>query len=327
MVFRENIQRYVQPFDHKEPFYIYFTYLPRLFMPWAPMLIIAFLDIFGVLRNHQSERTRWLVACMIIIFLFFDFSGSRRGYYILPILPFCALFVSIFLNTGGSKRWATLGFHLQRGLFGLAALIFILSPTISPIVRRSWGFVPPQHFLYGTSILGIAVCSIWFLNRLRPGLLSNLTGTDRKVAPLIASAVIFMGGYFCWQQVVLDTERTNKPFAIQLKALTEGIPRENIACYKKLPSDILFYAGLPVPIRELENVYSVQSFLQSDSPTKILVSEQQYIDDFLPSLPAAIRNRPVLSERIHVYERKKRKKLVAWKIEEVKQRNSVQKQE
>ena len=37
LVLRENIERYVNPFDHKEPFYVYFYYVPFLFFPWTAL--------------------------------------------------------------------------------------------------------------------------------------------------------------------------------------------------------------------------------------------------------------------------------------------------
>ncbi len=39
LVIRENIQRFFDPFDHIEPFYIYLKHIPVLFLPWSPLLI------------------------------------------------------------------------------------------------------------------------------------------------------------------------------------------------------------------------------------------------------------------------------------------------
>ena len=41
LVFQENVQRFFNPFDHEEPFYAYFKHVPVLFLPWAPVLILA----------------------------------------------------------------------------------------------------------------------------------------------------------------------------------------------------------------------------------------------------------------------------------------------
>ena len=41
LALRENIIRYFDPFDHKEPFYSYFIHVPRLTLPWSPILILA----------------------------------------------------------------------------------------------------------------------------------------------------------------------------------------------------------------------------------------------------------------------------------------------
>ena len=42
LLFRENIQRYFQPFDHIEPYYVYFYYLPLFFCHGALCLSLGF---------------------------------------------------------------------------------------------------------------------------------------------------------------------------------------------------------------------------------------------------------------------------------------------
>jgi len=45
LVFRENLMRVFDPWDHnKDPFYAYFYYLPRLLIPWTPFFIFAMID-------------------------------------------------------------------------------------------------------------------------------------------------------------------------------------------------------------------------------------------------------------------------------------------
>ena len=73
MAFRENVQRYFHAFDHKEPFYVYFYYLPQLLLPWTPVFLTALLGTVVFLRD-TDRRTRWLLEAVILIFLFFRFS-------------------------------------------------------------------------------------------------------------------------------------------------------------------------------------------------------------------------------------------------------------
>jgi len=90
LVFRENILRFFNAFDHQEPFYVYIYYVPMLFLPWAPLLVAALFD--AVRRYRQADIFhKWLVEAIAIVFLIYTLSDSRRSYYILPIMPFCAI--------------------------------------------------------------------------------------------------------------------------------------------------------------------------------------------------------------------------------------------
>jgi len=90
LVYKENILRYFQPFDHQGPIYTYFLYLPIYLLPWAVLFIPA---VWG-LRSRWSSMTlasKGMVWTLFILFAFFTLSGSRRSYYVLPMVPFAIL--------------------------------------------------------------------------------------------------------------------------------------------------------------------------------------------------------------------------------------------
>jgi 4-amino-4-deoxy-L-arabinose transferase-like glycosyltransferase len=90
LVYKENILRYFQPFDHKDPVYTYLIYLPIYLMPWTLFFIPA---LIALPKRWQglSLDAKWNVWSLVLIFLFFTLSGSRRSYYVLPIVPFAVL--------------------------------------------------------------------------------------------------------------------------------------------------------------------------------------------------------------------------------------------
>jgi hypothetical protein len=90
LVYRENILRYFQPFDHQGPIYTYFIYLPIYLMP----SIILFIPALFSLRPRWKTLTinsKWIILTLTVLFLFFTLSGSRRSYYVLPLVPFAIL--------------------------------------------------------------------------------------------------------------------------------------------------------------------------------------------------------------------------------------------
>lgn len=100
LVYRENILRYFEPFDHKGPIYTYFLYLPIYTLPWAFFLIPTLCSLKSRWSGLSSD-VKWLYWTSLFIFVFFTLSGSRRSYYVLPLVPFAILMVSQWL-TGDS---------------------------------------------------------------------------------------------------------------------------------------------------------------------------------------------------------------------------------
>jgi 4-amino-4-deoxy-L-arabinose transferase-like glycosyltransferase len=95
-VFRETLVRYFAPFDHTGPFYIYFYYLPIYLLPWGLCLPWLLCDRWRR-RRELTKDTRWAMWAVALGFLFLMGCGSRRSYYILPVLPFAALVVADWL--------------------------------------------------------------------------------------------------------------------------------------------------------------------------------------------------------------------------------------
>ena len=97
MVFHENIVRYFQPFDHQAPRYVYAEFLPLYVLPWTLMLPFV---IWRAARRWKdlSPDSRWTLLASALIFVFLTLSGSRRNYYILPILPFVMLAIADWIH-------------------------------------------------------------------------------------------------------------------------------------------------------------------------------------------------------------------------------------
>lgn len=124
LVYRENILRYFQPFDHKGPLYTYFLYLPIYMMPWALFFIPA---LFALPARWKtlSANAKWVAWTLLLLFLFFTCSGSRRSYYVLPIVPFALLFTADWILANGAtaaRRMWTAGI----AMFSLVMLFLIV---------------------------------------------------------------------------------------------------------------------------------------------------------------------------------------------------------
>lgn len=129
LVYRENILRYFQPFDHEGPLYTYFIYLPIYLIPWSLFLLPA---IFYATTRWKtlSTSSKWMALSVLILFLFFTCSGSRRSYYILPVVPFAVLFIADWiLSVTYSRKNQMISAGLIVGSYlGLFVYLDILQP-------------------------------------------------------------------------------------------------------------------------------------------------------------------------------------------------------
>ncbi len=94
---RENVVRYFAAFDHQEPVYIYLLYLPVYLLPWSLLLPFVVWSAYRRWPSLSSEA-RWPIGATVLVFALLTGSGSRRSYYILPILPFAVLMIAEWLS-------------------------------------------------------------------------------------------------------------------------------------------------------------------------------------------------------------------------------------
>jgi 4-amino-4-deoxy-L-arabinose transferase-like glycosyltransferase len=147
LVWRENVLRFLGRHDHKAPFYIYFFTIFYLAAPWSLLLPVAIVHSLQGVRHRISQIPEALIL-FGGIFLFFTLSGSRRSYYLLPILPFAAILVASVLR---EFAVGALGRGIQgavRGVGVLLGLVLIASSGVSLVL--------PQIFSVRTDTLWVA---------------------------------------------------------------------------------------------------------------------------------------------------------------------------
>ncbi len=131
MYLRQNMTRFVNAWDHANPWWYYLEYY------WIDMAPWAFLTPLCIGLPHREEKERkldlfawiWIVA----ILGFFSLSQSKRSAYMLPIAPAVAFLASgVWLRLRGgllsaARRRFALGVHGLLGglvLLGGAAAVF-----------------------------------------------------------------------------------------------------------------------------------------------------------------------------------------------------------
>lgn len=307
LVWQENIQRFFSPIDHKKPIYTYIHSVPMLILPWAPLFIAALIS--GVKYfTRLDKNAHWLIKVIILIFVFFTLSGSRRSYYILPIIPFCALLTAVILTR--MKEFSPsgiipAGFNIQKGIiFGTAALELVVFLVLL--------IVPPKSA--GVSLVGICLAGILVaLVAIAAAVVTSITvhrlavqPEEKAFLPLAAAAFIVMGGFFCVQQNVLEDCRSEHQFINRIQSATAWIPSDRIALMYKggeVDAKMVFYLGKvsPVTLLRYKDKYAdeqdpdkmaIMSFLRNDR-LGALIAQKRYVaalpdecSSLLPATPA-----------------------------------------
>ena len=282
LVFRENLMRVFDPWDHKDdPFYVYFLYLPRLLIPWTPFFIFAVVDYVRSLirRKTVSSDTLWLFASIVFIFVMFSASRSRRSYYILPIVPWCILFTAAWFSEPG-ESWSFLRKLTDKFLklvdvlipwaAGLLILLCVLGAFLLNIIERQIGTVILWDDLKRLSfdlvpfmfLAGIAWLVIWRKSRRKllreggEGVFAPSTDPLNRVVPFVA--FILFGVFTVVLPSLSKTDSFDADwwFLVRERYELRQIMKRDPDFLKRTAffgssgiAEITFYLRLPEPIR------------------------------------------------------------------------------
>jgi 4-amino-4-deoxy-L-arabinose transferase-like glycosyltransferase len=158
-VWRENVLRFFGLYDHKDPFYTYFVKIFYLASPWSLLLPVAIVHCLRGVGRRVSQIPEVLIL-FGAIFLFFTLSGSRRSYYLLPILPFVAILVANVLRefaigTLGQRPQAVvrvIGVLLGVALSASSGVSLVL-PQIFPVKADTLWYALVLLLLLGTAMM------------------------------------------------------------------------------------------------------------------------------------------------------------------------------
>jgi len=116
--FTQNVQRFVNPFDHARPFYYYGVRFVSDLFPWSLFLplVLLYRPAAAGAPREETRSYRLLVAYAGVVLVFFSLSGAKRGVYILPMYPAFALLVGRLWDQGLRGELSTRGRRLLAGL-------------------------------------------------------------------------------------------------------------------------------------------------------------------------------------------------------------------
>ncbi|MCS7149123.1 MAG: hypothetical protein RMI93_00050 [Caldimicrobium sp.] len=93
---RENLKQITDPYDNIRPFYIYLYFWPLWIAPFSIFLIGALVYTIRNYKTLEKEGKLFFITNLVILVIF-TMAKARRGYYILPIIPFSILLIVFYI--------------------------------------------------------------------------------------------------------------------------------------------------------------------------------------------------------------------------------------
>ncbi len=287
MVYRENVVRFFHPFDHRGPIYLYVYVIFGLMAPWSALLPASLVETHGLRRAsaEPARADRFALVYFWATFIFFSVSGSRRSYYILPILPAAAILVARTLAYPGelrsmiARRLLTIGYAIVA--FSAIAGIVLLIPA--------WAILPRPYDAFPQLPAESAFIVFWVVS------VAAVVYAIRKFSParvaisMGAIAYLAMVYVFIFAMPAAEAYRGEKPFGYAVLNKIGGSTDQLVLFKTEGP---LFYLNPPKPIPEFERKQDLQDAIAKgsvrwmivrrrdmpklDTPTTVEISEASY---------------------------------------------------
>lgn len=247
LVYRENLQRFFHPHNHRGPIYLYSYVVFALLAPWSALLPAALVQTLHACRieGPTQRGDRFALAYFGATFLFFTLAASRRSYYILPILPAAALLLARLLSSRREELTSLARWLLAGGLAVVSSLVALVGLALLPrdwLPIGPWTPLPsiPAGAFLALAWLACLASVVYAWCDLRPGRVAVAIGV---VAGLSMSYVYLAA------LPALEVYRTGKPFALRVKERL-GDDLRSLGLYRT--REPVFYLGSAEPIQEFD---------------------------------------------------------------------------
>jgi len=251
LVYRENIQRFFHPHNHRGPVYLYGYVVFALMVPWSVFLPAALVQAHHSCRHgaQQAREDRFALVYFWTTFVFFTLSASRRSYYLLPILPAGATLTARLLTTPRESLAPAARRLLGAGFGVLLAAVVLAGCALLPpgwLTALPWTELPPLPgpWLLGTHWLLCVATAAFALRDFRPGRVALAAG---------AAAVASMTYLYLVALPAAEAYRDEKGFALRVKAAL-GPDAARLGMFRTRE-----------PVFYLAQTESIQEFSESDS--------------------------------------------------------------
>ncbi len=276
MALHESLTRAIRPFDHRGSPFMYLEFLPIWMLPWTPLFLSSIFIFLKGLKGLPYEA-KWLGVSILAIFLLFTVAGSRRSYYILPILPFCAIFTGMLFDSSLPFKESLVkrAIGLQGAFFLFFALSLCLLASYGLIGRT---FPLKEDFLRAVLVHGLLLLVgtfliFYFLKKERASSL---------IFSLLFTGYILTAGFILVEKSHFDKFSTERTFVKGLKAIQKSLPNTIKFSYYHMGTRTR--ARLSFYLNEKEPIPNLTKIKREEAKDLVLISEREDFEILLRDL-------------------------------------------
>jgi len=271
MLFRQNVSRFIDPWDHQAPWWYYLKYFWLDMLPWSLFLPVA----IGLTPVDDQERRLHRLAWvwLVVLVVFFSLSASKRSPYILPVAPALAVLVSALVD----RWWSDALDPRRRGLCRVISGVFglLLLPGAYLVGTRASEYAPTDPALAQAGTIAALLMALGGLAILGAALLR--AGRKFHPAPVLLGFVVLFFVFGALRLLpAIDPYKSHRGMCEAiLRHVPPEAPLRGFHVWKWRAS-YSFYSGRSVP--NLESVEAFQRYWQSSEEVFVVV-ERSLLDE------------------------------------------------
>lgn len=157
LLFHQTINRAVDSFHHKEPFWYYLKTIWYSLAPWSLLYVAVILT--GIRKHlYNNDIKQLFLTTLLTGFVALSFSSSKLDIYLLPLFPFMAYLAFLLLPEIRCPRLCfTIGLPACILVFVFPALFFLPSFLSIPWLKN------PYFYFAGFLLSSSAVACLYYL--------------------------------------------------------------------------------------------------------------------------------------------------------------------
>jgi 4-amino-4-deoxy-L-arabinose transferase-like glycosyltransferase len=184
LLFHQTVNRGINTFHHKEPFYYYMVTFWYSLAPWS-LLIFGVLLLSIIKGSIKTDLERFFLTAFAVIFIMLSMVSSKIQIYLAPAFPFMVYLTALLLQKFKRNDWLGLAVGLPAFLFSLSIFVlvyFILFKDENKVLNHTF-------IILGAAALSISALSSLYFNYKRKdlGKAINLLAIGILISIFIAS--------------------------------------------------------------------------------------------------------------------------------------------